>query len=1125
MSNLGIVTASGGATAVCAEGTRVIEKELKAGDVVSLNQVIRTLEGGVLAIALPDGGQLEISGGREITLTERVVSRLAPSKAAARSAEAETDPEIAAMLEALLAGEDPSEMEATAAGGAQSEGGSSFVIIQRNGQRTLVDLEGLESEAALRKLFGELGEDVIIALLEEAGIPVVSISLTEDDHRGTTLREGMSGVSFDGRGVFGTLSFDPQSGTWTYELSEAGKAALNLLGVSESGRPESVTEVFEFTLVDADGNVVAAIVTVTVNGVDDPLLISNLTPQGIADDLVVDETDLPGASDSGSFDITVPDGFGALNIAGTGISFNQLLASADQPINITTSLGNTLTIFGYSGDYTGGTINYRYTLNAAENHPAGDGDLTESLAVLLTDDDGDSIAASIDVRIVDDTPVTQGTDIVFGEDTGTGSAGTEGNHIGADVPGSISCDGIGEYGTLSLENGQWVYTLNVAGQVAASLLGGLDETGAPQTLGESFEYSYIDEDGDVRTASVNVTVLGVDDPVDVTGSVVIVDEGDLASGSHPEGGAGDSHPQYGVSATGEVQITAPDGIAAITIGLTTLTFTQLAGATPESTVAVDGGVYGYLEIIDYAGDLTGGTVTYRYTLTGNVQEPGDSENEQTGDRYAISVTDGDGTVNNTATIGVQVIDDMPVLGGIVQNGLMSGEPGTLNGLIEVRAGADGLDGPISITGISGIPDNVTYSTEQFDGYSVLTATSTGDDGAVTLFTLTVNKDGTYSFTLNEAQVNTQQEISIAELSSGSEGSPYTVTTTKGTLADGGDLLANPITFSSATGSSINISGQGIGAGNNHINVDDTLTMTWANSVSAATLTFSRIDDYKTQGQVVGRETVAFSVLLGGVIVATGQWVPPAIGNNVPFVYDPATAATDPNIQNYQVIGDWDGAAFDAIAVSVVNDPNQPDPTEALDLVNITTSEVLVAENLDLSFFIEFQQADGDSLGTTLDIDVIAAGDPATGFELVGTDSSEVILGSSGPDQIDAGGGDDTIYFDAQDTINGGEGMDTLIIDGTFPRGAMVSNIEVLDTRDGAGDDRINLSETDVLSITDQNNFLRILGDAGDEVRLDVADTWIRGETVDNFTTYFSNDATIEVQAGIDVRYSDESGIS
>jgi hypothetical protein len=124
--------------------------------------------------------------------------------------------------------------------------------------------------------------------------------------------------------------------------------------------------------------------------------------------ILVDEDDLPGGSD-GSDSTTVtrtgsifaPDGVDDLIVDGNFVIENGVFTAT----SFTTSgLGNTFTAISYTPNSTGGLINYSYTLDSNETHPTGDGEnsVFETLAVSLTDTDGDLATASLDIQVVDD---------------------------------------------------------------------------------------------------------------------------------------------------------------------------------------------------------------------------------------------------------------------------------------------------------------------------------------------------------------------------------------------------------------------------------------------------------------------------------------------------------------------------------------------------------------------------------------------------------------------------------------------------------------------------------------------------------------------------------------------------
>jgi Ca2+-binding RTX toxin-like protein len=140
---------------------------------------------------------------------------------------------------------------------------------------------------------------------------------------------------------------------------------------------------------------------------------------------------------------------------------------------------------------------------------------------------------------------------------------------------------------------------------------------------------------------------------------------------------------------------------------------------------------------------------------------------------------------------------------------------------------------------------------------------------------------------------------------------------------------------------------------------------------------------------------------------------------------------------------------------------------------------------------------------------------AEGEVLTGTAFDETLSGRQGDDDLDAGlgmdvqlGGDgnDHIKYDGADTlIDGGRGVDTVIVSGSFASGSVdlsgvdnLENIEILDMGDNGTADTIELNLSDVLDIVGDNSLsgyevdsdnkvLVIKGDAEDTVVIDGLD--------------------------------------
>ncbi|MDP3978959.1 MAG: retention module-containing protein, partial [Pseudomonas sp.] len=118
---------------------------------------------------------------------------------------------------------------------------------------------------------------------------------------------------------FGTFT-DTGNGTYSFLLDNSNPAVQDL------SQGETLTETFTYTMRDADGDLDTATLTITIQGADDGVTITGLTPAGEGGDAVVDEDDLPDGSDlvkesttvTGDFSISAPDGIASLSLDGLG---------------------------------------------------------------------------------------------------------------------------------------------------------------------------------------------------------------------------------------------------------------------------------------------------------------------------------------------------------------------------------------------------------------------------------------------------------------------------------------------------------------------------------------------------------------------------------------------------------------------------------------------------------------------------------------------------------------------------------------------------------------------------------------------------------------------------------------
>ncbi|MES2248006.1 MAG: VCBS domain-containing protein [Pseudomonadota bacterium] len=383
------------------------------------------------------------------------------------------------------------------------------------------------------------------AITEDGAPNTVGGNVKANDTLGADDANGVpvTGVSFGGvAGTVGTsitttygrivLNAD---GSYTYTLNN-GDPRVQALVVGDT-----LTEVVTYTITDNDGDTSTATLTLTIHGANDgvTLVIGDNNGPDTAGQATVYERGLvePGdASEtvSGSFFVTAPDGLGSIAVHGTTLTPAQLAALGTSPVTIATDRGR-ITLTGF--DAATGTVRYTYVLGAAQNHAGGQ--VTDDIALQVTDRDGDTTQGTLRVLVIDDVPTARNDATAIGTTrpgaTATGNVfGGDGmgandvaDRLGADrtptpvtgvsfegVAGTIGGSTAGRYGNLRLNaDGSYSYSVNASNVRVASL-------GDGQTLTEVFDYVITDADGSTSTAKLVVTINGTSQHRPLTGDQV-----------------------------------------------------------------------------------------------------------------------------------------------------------------------------------------------------------------------------------------------------------------------------------------------------------------------------------------------------------------------------------------------------------------------------------------------------------------------------------------------------------------------------------------------------------------------------------------------------------------------------
>nr|WP_298897279.1 DUF5801 repeats-in-toxin domain-containing protein [uncultured Altererythrobacter sp.] len=597
------------------------------------------------------------------------------------------------------------------------------------------------------------------------------------------------------QGVYGTLTLN-EDGTYTY--------------VRDAGTPGGVTDTFEYTITDGDGDTSSANLVITIGDSDVELMV----PQAGDDGTLVDEAglDTPVGSDAGSdseltsgtITYDAPDGPATVTIDGVTIT---------APGQTITGTFGTMTITSV----TEGVIEYTYELTTNT-----DGDDTEdSFDVVVTDQDGDNATGTVVIDIVDDVPtanpdsdsVTEDGPLVADGNVLTGTGGADANttdgvedvqgadgatvtgvafgDTGIDVTGDVGTAVSGNYGELTIDaDGSYTYELNNQDPIVQ----GLDST---ETLTETFTYTITDGDSDTSTTTVTITVNGADDDVTVNDLEVqfaelVVDEDDLADGSSPDAAA--------LTQGSSFTVDSQDGLDDVTIGGVDVV---VDGVFVGAPVVINGTygtltITGYTPVTDATGDTVSATFDYEYVLSDNTLDHSLAGEDNLLDSFAVVATDTDGSTDS-GSLDVAVIDDVPTAKDDEDS---VGEGETADGNLVTGVGgtdANATDGVLDVLGADGAAAGGAVVDADFvSGNQGITfvSKSVAPDGTITITTsagvLTVNPDGSYVFDSAANSINGDAEIVFDYTIEDGDGDQDTATLTIDITNVAGDVSATAI---------------------------------------------------------------------------------------------------------------------------------------------------------------------------------------------------------------------------------------------------------------------------------------------------------------------------------------------
>ncbi|ULF75395.1 retention module-containing protein [Vibrio alginolyticus] len=604
----------------------------------------------------------------------------------------------------------------------------------------------------------------------------------------------------NGDGSFTYVATADGNPVFTLNVATDGTYDFTLQGpIDHAANSDSLTIDFPIIATDFDGDTTSATIPVTIT--DDAPIIDNVVP------LAVDEDDLSGIGSDQTDAVYVEGAFTTTQGSDRVVSY-QLDSTAD-PVSGLTSQGEPVTLvetanadgsFTYVATADGNPVftmnvnadgTYNFRLEGPIDHALNNDELVLNFPIIATDFDGDTTTATIPVTITDDVPTIDNVVPLTVDEDDLASIGSDQNDD-AFMSGSFSTtegsdsvvkyqldatadpvagltshgepvvlaettNGDGSFTYTATADGNAVFELVVKpdGSYTFTLQGPLDHAVNSDSLQIDFPIIATDFDGDTSSKTLPVTI--VDDKPTITDvDAIRVDEDDLATigsdGSDPISIDGNFTTTQGSDGVVSYQL---DAAATPVDGLTSqgvaVTLTETANGDGSYTYEATAGT----EAVFTLTVNTDGS--YNFTLQGPIDHATDSDELTL--NFPIIATDFDGDTT-TETIPVTIVDDKPTITDVDAITVDEDDLGT--------TGSDQTD-PISIDGnfttTQGSDRVVSYQLDASatpvagltsQGVAVtLTETANGDGsftyeataGTEAVFTLTVNTDGSYNFTL------------------------------------------------------------------------------------------------------------------------------------------------------------------------------------------------------------------------------------------------------------------------------------------------------------------------------------------------------------------------------------------
>ncbi|MFH4411612.1 retention module-containing protein [Vibrio diabolicus] len=603
----------------------------------------------------------------------------------------------------------------------------------------------------------------------------------------------------NGDGSFTYVATADGNPIFTLNVATDGTYDFTLQGpIDHAANSDSLTIDFPIIATDFDGDTATATIPVTIT--DDAPVIDNVVP------LAVDEDDLSGIGSDQSDAVYVEGAFTTTQGSDRVVSY-QLDSTADPVLGLT-SQGEPVTLvetanadgsFTYVATADGNPVftmnvnadgTYNFRLEGPVDHALNSDELVLNFPIIATDFDGDTTTATIPVTITDDVPsidnvapltvdeddlatigsdqnddafmsgsfsTTEGSDSVVKyqlDATANPVAGLTSHGEPVVLAETANGDGSFTYTATADGNAVFELVLKPDGSYTFTLQGPLDHAMNSDSLQIDFPIIATDFDGDTSTKILPVTIVD-DQPSIINVDAISVNEDDLATigSDQNESVSIDGHfVTMGSDHVVRYQLDASSNpINGLTSHGVVVTMTESANADGSFTYTATAGSEAVFTL------TVNSDGSYNFTLEGPIDHATGSDELTL--NFPIIATDFDGDTT-TETIPVTIVDDKPTITDVdaitddeddlATIGSDQTDPISIDGHFTTTQGSDRVVSyqlDASATPVDGLTSQgvaVTLTeTANADGSFTYQATA----GTESVFTLTVNNDGSYNFTL------------------------------------------------------------------------------------------------------------------------------------------------------------------------------------------------------------------------------------------------------------------------------------------------------------------------------------------------------------------------------------------